>query len=160
MKDSYFLDGCAILWAVVWPSSGNAVVQDYVDAFRAHIRHYQETTDVSLIFDRYISGSRKEMTRHARDKGATKVFKLKLTSRLPAAMLLFSVTANKVQIKDYIVKDLIDHKDDAVNHSLIITGAEAVPYEVTDGVVIRRRDLETTKEADTIILKQVSQDWP
>lgn len=86
---------------------------------------------------------------------------MKLTSRLPAAKLLFSGTSNKVQVIDYIVKDLIDHRDDAVNHSLIITGAKAVPYEVTDGVVIRQRDLETTKEeADTIILQQVSQDWP
>lgn len=155
-KDSYFLDGCAILWAVPWPSSSNAVVQDFIDAFRAHIRRYQESADVFLIFDRYVSGSTKEMTRCARDKGLTKVFKMKLTSRLPAAKLLFSVTRNKVQIIDYIVKDLIQHKADKVNHSLIITGAEAVPYEVKGGVVIRRRDLRTAhEEADTIILHQV-----
>lgn len=40
VKDSYFLGGCAILWAVAWPSSSNAVVQNYIDAFRAHIRRY------------------------------------------------------------------------------------------------------------------------
>lgn len=50
--DSYFLDGCAVLWAVAWPSSRNAVVQDYIEAFRTHVRRYQELADVFLIFDR------------------------------------------------------------------------------------------------------------
>ncbi|MES9879340.1 MAG: hypothetical protein ABW185_00470 [Sedimenticola sp.] len=155
-KDSYFLDGCAILWVVAWPSASNAVVQDYIDAFRAHVRTYQERADVFLTFDRYINGSTKDVTRSARDKGATKVFQMKTTSRLPAAKLLFSVTSNKIQVIDYIIADLIDHKDDEVTHSLIVTGPESVPYELPGGVVIRRADLETTQEeADTIILQQV-----
>lgn len=156
-KDSYFLDGCAILWVVAWPSSCNALVQDYIDAFRKHVRYYQESADVHLIFDRYIRGSTKEVTRNVRDKGVTKVFKMKLTSKLPAAKLMFSVTANKTQIIDFIIKDLIHHKDDAVTHSLIVTGPESVPYELSGGPVVRRRDLETTKEeADTIIIQQVN----
>ena len=39
-KNSYFLDGCALLWVVAWPGAGNAVIQDYTDAFRAHDRLY------------------------------------------------------------------------------------------------------------------------
>ena len=156
-KDSYFLDGCALLWVVAWPGASNAVIQDYINAFRAHVRRYQETADVFLTFDRYIEGSTKEVTRLARDKGATKVFKMKLTSRLQTAKLLFSVTSNKTQIINYIIADLIAHKDDQVTHSLILTGPESVPYELPGGgVVTRRTDLETTQEeADTIILHQV-----
>ena len=74
-KDSYFLDGCALLWVVAWPGASNAVIQDYINAFRAHVRRYQETAHVFLTFDRYIEGSTKEVTRLARDKGATKVFR-------------------------------------------------------------------------------------
>ena len=33
MVDAYFLDGCAVLWAVERPSKGRPTVQDYIDAF-------------------------------------------------------------------------------------------------------------------------------
>jgi hypothetical protein len=156
-KDSYFLDGCAILWVVAWPSAKNALVQDYIDAFRGHVRRYQEEADVFLVFDRYVDGSTKEETRWARDKGASKVFKMKTTSRLPAAKLLFSVTSNKIQIINYIIADFLVHKDDEARHALILTGPDSVPVELPGGVIIPRRDLETTQEeADTIIIHQVS----
>ena len=71
-KDAYFLDGCAIVWIVAWSGVSNAVIQDYLNAFRAHVRRYQETEDVFLLFDRYIDGSTKEVTRLARDKGRRK----------------------------------------------------------------------------------------
>lgn len=58
-KDSYFLDGCAILWVKVWPCAKNAVVQDYIDAFREHVRRYQQEADVFFVFDRYVDGSTK-----------------------------------------------------------------------------------------------------
>ena len=50
-KSAIFLDGCAILWAVDFPT-GNATVQAYIDAFRMYVRRYQEASDVYLIFDR------------------------------------------------------------------------------------------------------------
>ena len=101
------------------------------------------------------------MARCARDKGMTKVFKMTLTSRLPSAKLLFSITANKVQIINFIVKDLVQHKDDDVANKLILTGQESVPYELPGGGVLTRRDdIETAKEeADTIILHQVNVDF-
>ena len=49
--DAVFLDGCTVLWAVEFPH-GNASVNDYIHAFRKHIRRYQEKADVYLIFDR------------------------------------------------------------------------------------------------------------
>ena len=70
-KDAYFLNGCVIIWVVSWPGVSNALIQDYLNAFRAHVRRYQETEDVFLLFDRYIDGSTKEVTRLVRDKGAT-----------------------------------------------------------------------------------------
>ena len=53
-KDAYFLDGCAILWVAAWPGASNAVIQDYLNAFRAHVRRYQETAYV-LLFEHYIA---------------------------------------------------------------------------------------------------------
>ena len=61
-RDSNFVDGCAVLWVVAWSSSNSAIVQDYIDAFRAHIHRYQEVADVYLIFYRYVDNSGKEMT--------------------------------------------------------------------------------------------------
>lgn len=61
IKDSYFLDGCAVLWVVPWPASSNALVQDYIDSFRTHIYHYQHSADIYLIFERYTSSSIKEV---------------------------------------------------------------------------------------------------
>ena len=101
------------------------------------------------------------MARWARDKGMTKVFKITLTSRLPSAQLLFSIIANKVQIINFIVEDLVQHKDDDVVNNLILTGQESVPYQLPGGGVLTRcDDTETTKEeADTIILQQVNVDF-
>ena len=124
------MDGCAILWVIPWPAEINATIQDYVNAFRSYIRQYRKTCDVFLIFDRYVEGSTKEVTRNARRKGMTKVFKMKLCSRLPAAKLLFSLTSNEVQLINFIIQDLIEHKDDEVKHSLVVTGPEKIPIEL------------------------------
>ena len=51
----YFLDGCAILWAIEWPTKNMPIVQDFIDEFRQHISsHYLKHADVYLAFDRYI----------------------------------------------------------------------------------------------------------
>ena len=113
---------------------------------------------------RYIIGSTKEVTRWRREKGASRVFRLKQTSRLPVQSLLFSVTFNKTQIINIIISDLKEHKDDHVAHTLVIKGPEPVPIELpgpagdTDTeVLIFRHDLRTVQEeADTIIVQQVT----
>ena len=66
--DASFLDGCAVLWVVPWPTGGT--VQDFLDNFRRHIKGYLESGDVYLVFDRYTAGSIKESTRNERDQGA------------------------------------------------------------------------------------------
>jgi len=50
--DVTFLDGCAVLWVVPWPS--NATVQHYLDNFRRHISAYLQKGPVFLVFDRYV----------------------------------------------------------------------------------------------------------
>ena len=62
-----------------------------------------------------------------------------------------------------IIADLIGHKDDIVEHSVIVTGPDPVPLELPGptgdtmiGKIIQRDDLFTTQEeADTIIVQQV-----
>ena len=69
------------------------------------------------------------------------VFKMKLTSRLPAAKPLFSFTSNKIQIIDFIIDDLLNHNDDEVAHSLILTGPEYLPYELAGNNLLIRREI-------------------
>ena len=47
-----FLVGCAVLWTVAWSASGS--VQDFLDAFRAHLLIYLRKTDVYIVFDRWV----------------------------------------------------------------------------------------------------------
>ena len=44
-------------------------MQDYIDAFREHVRRYQQEADVFLMFDRYVDGSTKEETRWGETRG-------------------------------------------------------------------------------------------
>ena len=53
VPEARFLDGCAVLWVVSWPVS--VKVQDYLDNFRKHMDALVTTSDVYLIFDRYLS---------------------------------------------------------------------------------------------------------
>ena len=74
------------------------------------------------------------------------------------------MTFNKVQMIDLIIKDFMDHKDDVVAHTLMITGSDPIPVELPGpfdgshtGLAIRRQDLRTTQEeADTMIVQQAS----
>ena len=47
--EAIFLDGCAVLWVILWPMSGT--VKDYLDRFRDHIQKCLKKTDVYLVFD-------------------------------------------------------------------------------------------------------------
>ena len=61
-----------------------------------------------------------------REQCASRVFKLKSSSRLPSQKLMLTVTANKKQFIDCIVVDLELHKDDFIpdGHFLIVTGSD------------------------------------
>ena len=127
--------------------------------FETFVFHFHMQSQIVCFTFRYIGGSTKEATRCRRQKGASRMFYLKQTSGLPAQTLLLSVTSNKVQIINMIIKDLKDHKDDPVAHTLVITGPDPVSLELPglvgdndSGVVIPRHDLRNThEEADRII---------
>ena len=90
-----FLDECAVLWVVPWPTSGT--VHDYLVWFRSYLHGHLAKSDVYLVFDRYIEGSTKEATRRDRDKGASRVYTLRCTARLPPQSVVLTVTTNKDQ---------------------------------------------------------------
>ena len=60
-------------------------------------------------------------------------------------------------IVDDLVQDMKFHDNNTQHHKLVITGADLVPIEISNGgVVISRADLKTShEEADNIIVQQV-----
>ena len=153
---AYFLDGCAVLWTVDWPSKSRATVKDFIDAFRHHISEkYLKHADVYLVFDRYLPGSVKEMTRCKRQKGASRVFSLKTSSRLPQQIIMLNVTTNKAQLISLIVADLRENPL-VSSHRLVVTGPDPEPFECINGDIHQRSDMvNTQEEADTILVCQV-----
>ena len=59
--DAIIIDGCALPWSVHWPVSG--IVEDYAVNFMGIIGYHLRAGDVYLIFDRYLPGSTKQVTR-------------------------------------------------------------------------------------------------
>lgn len=152
--DASFLDGCAVLWVVAWPTCGT--VQDFLNNFRHHIQSYLQSGDVYLVFDRYKDDSIKASARHDRDQGASRVYTLHPTARLPPQKVVLTVSSNKKQLIDLILADLITHKD-TLNRKLVITGNDPVPVQIHQGVVSRRDDMTIThEEADTMLIQQVA----
>ena len=104
------------------------------------------------------------MTRLGRGTDASRIYRLTPTSRLPAQSVLLSVESNKEQLSKAIVQDLKDHKDDYVRNSLVVTGQDPTPIEISgpsddedSGKVVPRHDLrDTYDEAGNIILHRVS----
>ena len=47
--EAIFLDGCAVLWVILWEMSGT--VEDNLDRFHDHIQKYLKKLDVYLVFD-------------------------------------------------------------------------------------------------------------
>ena len=105
-----------------WPTSGT--VHDYLVRFHSY---HLAKSDVYLVFDRYIEGSTMEATRRGRDKGASRVYTLCCTARLPPQKVVLTITTNKDQLIALIVKDLVSHKADFQKHKLVVTGRDLVP---------------------------------
>ena len=154
--DAIFLDGCAVLWIIPWPT-GPASVQDYIDRFRSYIDGQLKISNVYLLFDRYIKSSTKEHLRHTRDKAASRTYSLNKKSRLPPKNVVLTVVTNKAQLIRLIFQDLVDHHDKVQKHTLYITGLDPVPIQIKHGHLTHRNDMATTQEeADTIIIQQLS----
>ena len=72
LPDAFFLDGCAILWIVAWPSKGT--VGSFIENFCKYMLDKLKIADVYLIFDRYYADSIKGLTRFNRDTGASCIY--------------------------------------------------------------------------------------
>ena len=60
--DAIFLDGCAIMWIVHWPTKG--VIKDYVNGFVNYVLSKMTISgNVFVVFDRYNKKSIKSSTR-------------------------------------------------------------------------------------------------
>ena len=159
--DVIIMDGSAILWCIHWPTSGT--VQDFVDSYCHYVSQRLDTCDVCLIFDRYFEYSIKSDTRRSRmSKKAGLSHKLKLSTPLPSQQTFLTVTENKVQLIDMICEQmkekamLIPSSESGFKHTLLITGSNEVPQEISNGVLINRADLRTShEEVDVIIPQQV-----
>ena len=108
-----FLEGCAVLWLVFWPTSG--FVHDYLVWFGSYLHGHLAKSYIYLVFDRYIEGRTKEATRGGRDNGASRVYTLCCTARQPPQKVVLTVTTNKDQLIALIVEDLVSHKADFQN---------------------------------------------
>ena len=70
---------------------------------------------------------------------------------------MLTVTRNKVPLIDLMCEDMAFHKDYSSQHKLVLTGSHPVQVDINRGVIIRRQDMETTQEADTMIVQQVAE---
>ena len=153
------IDGSALLWVVYWPAGGT--VKDFVTNFRGHIERRLQAGDVYLIFDRYDEYSTNSVTRGARATEASRVHQLKANTELPSQKVVLTVTENKKQLMDIICTELIQdesfHREHVQEHKFVIIGQEKTPVEIRNGgLIIHRRDMDTThEEADIIIVQQM-----
>ena len=91
-------------------------------------------------------------------KGASRVYTLQNTTRLPPQKVMLTVTRNKVQLIDLICEDMAFHKEYFSQHKLVLTGSDPVPVEINSGVIVKRQDMKTTQEeADAMIVQQVAE---
>ncbi|KAG1683171.1 Glutamate receptor U1 [Nymphon striatum] len=93
--------------------------------------------------------------------GVSRAHHLQVNSKLPAQKILLTSSKNKKQLMQLIVDDFVHdkkfHEDNTQHHKLVVTGADPVPIEISEGgVVISRADLSTShEEADNVIIQQV-----
>jgi hypothetical protein len=139
----------------------DGTVKTYVSKFREHIVRKLQKGDVYLVFDRYYEYSTKGVTRSARNPETSRVHQLTVSTELPQQKVILTVTENKMQVIDIIcselVRDVSFHRDHTQNHKLIITPEDVTPTEISNGgVIINRRDMDTThEEADIIIVQEM-----
>ena len=104
-------------------------MQYFFNNVRRHIQSHMDSSDVYLLYERYKEGSIKESTRNYRDQGASLVYSLRPTAKLPSQKVVLTVSSNKKQLIDLILTELIYHND-ILNGKLVITGNYPVPIQI------------------------------
>ena len=91
-------------YSVAWPGKGG-LVSDLINTFRQFIaRQLYLEQDVYIVFDRYHQDSIKGHTRIIRASGVTRRFHLQLVTELPSQKVVLTVTQNKMQLTDLILR--------------------------------------------------------
>ena len=112
------------------------------DDWQLHLATYKQlrVEDVYLIFDRYYDFSTKSVSRGFRATGVSRVYHLQVNSKLPAQKILLTSSKNKKQLVQLTVDDLVQdkkfHVDNTRHHKLVVTGADPVPIEMSEGEVV------------------------
>ena len=105
--DAIIIDGCALLWSVHWPVNGT--VDDHAVNFMGIIGYHLRAGDVYLIFDRYLRGSTKHVTRSNRaGKVASRKHQLNLHTPLSAQKVILNLSYIKSQLIKLICQYLMD----------------------------------------------------
>ena len=93
------------------------------------IGYHLRAGDVYLIFDRYLHGSTKQVTRSNRaGKDASRKHQLNLHTPLPAQKVILNVSYNKAQLIKLICQYLMDHEVSDTNR-LVVTSENPIPNE-------------------------------
>ena len=143
--DAIFLDACAIMRIVHWPSKG--VFKDYVDGFVNYVlSKLIIACNVFVIFDRYKEKSIKGNTRASR-LHQSKKHVIALTTPLPSRDVVLNVTHNKEQLIEMITEELLDRTQGLLSpNNLVVTGKADIPVEIRQGERVERPDLRTDHE--------------
>ena len=152
--DSVVIDGSAIFWTIEWPKQGT--VTDLMDTMYEFIESQLMFHDVYFVFDRYYEYSVKGSTRENRVSNIANHHHFSLSTPLPSREKALSSSSNKQQLIDITVS-FVSQKvaDGKFVNTLVITGSDETPLEITAGSLNQREDLRTThEEADVIMIQQ------
>ena len=103
----------------------------------------------------------KSVTKGAGITETSRTHRLKTDTDLSPQKVVLTVTDNKQQLMDIICTELINdesfHHYHLRQHKFVITGQDRTPVEINNGgVIIQRKDMDTThEEADNIIVQQM-----
>ena len=149
---SVIIDGSDVLWVDHWPSQGTD--QDIVRNVVSYVMGKMKDVDVYLIFDSYEDYSINGVTRTAQRKEASRHHQLSLSMHLPPQKVELAVIYNTIQLVDVIVETLLaqKHQPASTNHKLVVTGRDPVPVEISQGMTIRRKDLDNAQEEVGVIV--------
>ena len=94
--DAFFLDDCAIFWAVA--CSSKRTIGCLIENFRKYVIDQLKIADVYLILDRYYDGSIKSLTTFNRDTRASRLYHLTLDTPMQSKDVILKVSENKQQL--------------------------------------------------------------
>ena len=118
--DAVIVDGCAMLYAVYWPTDGT--VEDLLQSIKTYLKQYDEASTLYLIFDRYFEFSPKGGTRQSRAAKMMNNHELFPGAPLPAQKNVLGSYITKQKLILLIVEELKNHFMHQNRVKVVITG--------------------------------------